>query len=506
MGLVTITLLAGLLRNAQASHNNICYLVADAGGGPPGNDLLTQVDTTDFDPASNETDIGTGTGTSTMETIAFQPGPGPGTIGPLYAADAGQLGTLSLTTGLFTPTSSTFGTGNGSLGAITFSDVDGLAFDTFTGALYGSHRRGGVPNDDLLIQISPLTGAHIPDAFGAGIDYVVISSFSVVGLADIDDISIDPSDGRMYASANNGGAGERLVRIDVSTGAVTDISDFGVDDIEGLSFDDSGQLWGTTGTAALPGEQNSLYEISLITGAAINRRALDNGTDYESVACHKTLSAMATPTPTNTPPPTPTNTPPPTGILTPAPPAVVTPQIVDPLTDVPELPDTGFAPGRVSALPAPFSDIRYRSLGDLWLEVPDLGVQIPIVGVPLQEEGWDVTRLWDQAGYLEGTAFPTWGGNTAISGHVYLSDGTAGPFVHLGELLWGDEVIIHAFGQRYRYEVREVMNVRPDDLSVLRHEEYDWVTLITCQGYDEQQDAYRSRMVVRAVLVEVTQP
>ncbi len=171
-----------------------------------------------------------------------------------------------------------------------------------------------------------------------------------------------------------------------------------------------------------------------------------------------------------------------------------------------ELPDTGFAPGRVSVLPAPSAEIRYRSLGDLWLEVPDLGVQIPIVGVPLQDEGWDVTQLWDQAGYLEGTAFPTWAGNTALSAHVYLSDGTPGPFVRLGELLWGDEVILHAFGQRYRYEVRQVTSVRPDDLSVLRHEEYDWVTLITCQGYDEQQDAYRSRMVVRAVLVEVTRP
>ncbi len=472
---------------------------------PPGNDLLTQVDTTDFNPATNETNIGTGTGTTFMETIAFQPGPGPATIGPLYAADAGQLGTLSLTTGPFTPTSSTFGTGGGSLGSITFSDVDGLAFDTFTGTLYGSHRRGAAGVDDLLFQINPSTGAHIPDAFGAGIDYVVIVSFSVTGFADIDDISINPSNGLMFASANNGGAGDRLVRIDVSTGAVTDIAAFGVDDIEGLSFDDSGQLWGTTGTAAAAGQQNTLYEISLTTGAAINPRPLDNGTDYESVACHKTLSA--TPTPTNTSlPPTPTSTPPPTGILTPAPPAVVTPQIVDPISDVQELPDTGFAPGRVSALPAPFSEVRYQSLGDLWLEVPDLGIQIPIVGVPLQEEGWDVTQLWDQAGYLEGTAFPTWAGNTALSGHVYLSDGTAGPFVHLGELLWGDEVILHAFGQRYVYEVRDVTSVRPDDLSVLRHEEYDWVTLITCQGYDEQQDAYRSRMVVRAVLVEVSKP
>ena len=119
------------------------------------------------------------------------------------------------------------------------------------------------------------------------------------------------------------------------------------------------------------------------------RRGLDNGSDYESVACHKTQSA--TPTPTSTPPATPTNTPPPGSTPTPTPPPTATPPITDPATDVPERPDTGFAPGRVSALPAPFGEIRNRSLGDLWLEVPDLGIQIPIVGVPLQGQGWDMT-------------------------------------------------------------------------------------------------------------------
>ena len=112
------------------------------------------------------------------------------------------------------------------------------------------------------------------------------------------------------------------------------------------------------------------------------RRGLDNGSDYESVACHKTQSA--TPTPTSTPPATPTNTPPPGSTPTPTPPPTATPPITAPATDVPELPGTGFALGRVSALLAPFGEIRYRSLGDLWLEVPDLGVQIPIVRVPLQ--------------------------------------------------------------------------------------------------------------------------
>lgn len=80
VGLVAVMLLAGLLHEAQASHDNFCYVVADAGGGAGGNDLLTQVDTTDFNSATNETNIGTGT--NTMETIAFQPGPGPSTIGP----------------------------------------------------------------------------------------------------------------------------------------------------------------------------------------------------------------------------------------------------------------------------------------------------------------------------------------------------------------------------------------------------------------------------------------
>lgn len=53
------------------------------------------------------------------------------------------------------------------------------------------------------------------------------------------------------------------------------------------------------------------------------------------------------------------------------------------------------------------------------------------------------------------------------------------------------------------YEVRQVRRVSPNDLSVLRHEEYDWLTLITCEGYDPVNDRYRHRLVVRALLVEV---
>jgi LPXTG-site transpeptidase (sortase) family protein len=71
--------------------------------------------------------------------------------------------------------------------------------------------------------------------------------------------------------------------------------------------------------------------------------------------------------------------------------------------------------------------------------------------------------------------------------------------------VWGDEITIQAYGLLYKYEVREVATVQPTDPPVLGHEEYDWLTLITCRGYDEDSDTYSWRLVVRAVLTDVEQ-
>jgi LPXTG-site transpeptidase (sortase) family protein len=166
------------------------------------------------------------------------------------------------------------------------------------------------------------------------------------------------------------------------------------------------------------------------------------------------------------------------------------------------IPETGFAPERVTILPEQSQDDLYDDLDNLWLEIPSLGVRTTITGVPQAGDGWDITWLWDQAGYLEGTAFPTWAGNSAITAHVYTPDGLPGPFVDLGKLSYGDQVIIHAYGQRYIYEVRSNRKVSPQ-ANVFGHEEYPWITLITCQGYNEASDSYRYRVVVQAVQVRV---
>lgn len=171
---------------------------------------------------------------------------------------------------------------------------------------------------------------------------------------------------------------------------------------------------------------------------------------------------------------------------------------------VKQLPGTGFAPGRKTTLPAQTSDKVFLSLSDLWLEIPRLGVKAEIKGIPLTKDGWDVSWLMDQIGWLGGTAFPTWAGNSVLTAHVYNAQGQPGPFVDIHTLKWGDQLIIHAWGQKYIYEVQKVRTgIKPDDVSVLGHKDYPYLTLITCHGYDEKGGSYKWRTVVQAVQVKI---
>ena len=168
------------------------------------------------------------------------------------------------------------------------------------------------------------------------------------------------------------------------------------------------------------------------------------------------------------------------------------------------VPETGFAPDLATMLPEQPAELAYTK-SNLWIEIPSLGVKQEIVGVPQTEAGWDVSWLADSIGYLQGTAFPTWAGNSVLTGHVTGTDGLPGVFADLGTLGWGKQIIIHAYGQKYIYEVRTVDKwSNPDSTRVIeKHEELPWLTLITCRGYDEETSTYRYRTVIRAVQVKL---
>lgn len=169
------------------------------------------------------------------------------------------------------------------------------------------------------------------------------------------------------------------------------------------------------------------------------------------------------------------------------------------------LPNTGFAPGRVTSLHEQAAEKNYTELGDLWLDIPKLGIQAPIVSIPVAGSSWDVSWLNRQVGHLQGSAFPTWQGNTVLTAHVWDYYNQPGLFLNLNRLNYGDQVMIHAWGSVYTYEVQYSKLILPEAVnSVFQHKEYDWITLLTCEGFSSLREEYSYRRAIQAILVGIS--
>ena len=170
------------------------------------------------------------------------------------------------------------------------------------------------------------------------------------------------------------------------------------------------------------------------------------------------------------------------------------------------LPATGFAPGQSQNLAGTTSrNAAYTDMDSLHLQIPSLKVDVPIVGVPQTSTGWDVTWLTNgQAGWLNGSAYPTWEGNTVLTGHVTNASGNPGPFAKSNLSSSVTRSPFRLTVRTYVYEVRENKLVTRDNMNVVNeHKDHDWITLITCEYFNEETGEYLYRRVVRAVLVEV---
>ena len=170
-------------------------------------------------------------------------------------------------------------------------------------------------------------------------------------------------------------------------------------------------------------------------------------------------------------------------------------------TSAPLIPLTGFPPNMYTPL-KPILNSPY-AVTTLTLEIPVLDVEATIMGVEKKAGRWDVSWLQDQIGWLNGTAYPTLEGNSLLTAHVIKADGKPGPFFHLKRLGVGEYMFVHNGGYRYTYQVVSNTVVQPNDASVFQHEEHSYLTLITCDGYDEATRTFLRRVAVRAKLVDV---
>lgn len=107
--------------------------------------------------------------------------------------------------------------------------------------------------------------------------------------------------------------------------------------------------------------------------------------------------------------------------------------------------------------------------------------------------------------HYPGTGLPGQYGNVVIFGHSVLPQffnpkNYKTIFSTLPQLEEGDEIWIDFDGITYRYLVRKIVEVSPEDVSVLQ-QSYDsqWLSLITCVP----PGTYLKRLVVRAQLVSI---
>jgi LPXTG-site transpeptidase (sortase) family protein len=165
------------------------------------------------------------------------------------------------------------------------------------------------------------------------------------------------------------------------------------------------------------------------------------------------------------------------------------------------IPVTGFQPDAITRLD-PTTRPLYNGLG-MTMEIPVLGVNTPIVGVQIKDGSWDVAWLQKQLGWLNGTAYPTWNGNSVLTGHVVNADGKPGVFSNLTYLGLGEYIFVYSSGYRFTYQVITNKVVKPDDVTIFQHMTGPNLTLVTCDAFNESTDTYDSRIAVQARLVQV---
>lgn len=125
---------------------------------------------------------------------------------------------------------------------------------------------------------------------------------------------------------------------------------------------------------------------------------------------------------------------------------------------------------------------------------------IDLVDVPVEVNGTDLKK---NAIHYPGTALPGKSGNSVIFGHsalpqFYRKGNPLTIFNPLLKVKVGDEVTVKFDGVTYTYVVRQIKEVKPDQVDVLSQDESkNELTLITCTPLG----TYWRRFVARAELV-----
>ena len=105
------------------------------------------------------------------------------------------------------------------------------------------------------------------------------------------------------------------------------------------------------------------------------------------------------------------------------------------------------------------------------LEIPRLGMSVVLT------EGTEGATLRHAAGHIFGTALPGRAGNVGIAGHRDTL------FRPLRNIRQDDLIMLTTLQGEYRYRVVSTKIVSPSDVAVLKSDEHEILTLVTCHPF-----------------------
>ncbi len=136
------------------------------------------------------------------------------------------------------------------------------------------------------------------------------------------------------------------------------------------------------------------------------------------------------------------------------------------------------------------------------LVIPKLKLDAPVMVAPIENQTWNVSRLGQAVGHLEGTAPPGSNSNIVLAGHITLAAGVYGPFAGLAQLAAGDEVLVYEGDKGFRYIVDNYQLVERTAIEVTQPTTTGQITLITCSNWSRETNKYEQRIVVKGHLAQ----
>ena len=163
------------------------------------------------------------------------------------------------------------------------------------------------------------------------------------------------------------------------------------------------------------------------------------------------------------------------------------------------LPATGFSTRVNKPLSVRPNGLEYAEL-NMRIQIPTLGVDTELVGVPESGDSWAIEWLGYQAGLLSGSFVPG-EGYSYVAAHNHLNESEIGPFLMLSQLGNNDLILVNnTNGEPLGFKVFANELLKPNDMRQvvsIAEKEDNTLVLITCEN-ESVDGGYLNRRVVFA--------